>query len=104
MTDSQATTRPPRRDRLALLLAATALFFAFAFAIVDLAGWRPYASVLSGSLPEGATDRNMAILLGLLYTISYFGVVVLTPICLLALPLYWVLTRGMLWKREQAEK
>ena len=100
LTKTETIAEPFWRDRLAQFFGATALFFAIAFAITHLAGWRPYASMLSGSLPETTTSPDVAILLGLLYTISYFGLVLLSPICLIALTIYLAITRGVSWRRK----
>jgi len=79
------------------------VLLAIAFAIVHLAGLRPYTSVLSGSVPEVAASREQAILFGVGYTACYFGFVLGTPICMLAAMFYLTAKRYLVDRRSTSD-
>ena len=64
-------------------LAITALIIAALFAALHALGLRPYAAILSGTAPPGATGVE-AIVLGLAYVALYFAAVIGAPILLIA--------------------
>jgi len=75
-------------------LVVSAAVMAGVFVICHLAGWRENTSFLCGTPPAGES-AGLAILLGLVYALSYFALVVLAPILVLAAAIFGVLLR--LW-------
>ena len=96
MNVSDPARRPWWRDGLVLGLLGLAILFSLVYGFVHVAGLRPYTSILSGSLPPGASSYEEATLLGAAYAASYFGFVLGTPICLLAALVYSVLQRFLI--------
>lgn len=72
-------------------LAIAALIIAL-FAALHALGLRPYAAILSGTAPPGATGAE-AIVLGLAYVALYFAAVIGAPILLIAAGVMRILDR-----------
>ncbi len=72
-----------------------AMFIGVAFLGVHLAGLREYTSVLNGTVGPGSANRELSVVLGVIYVAAYLGFVLLVPILLLA--------AGMLefWQRRE---
>lgn len=73
-------------------LLVSAAVIAGVFVICQLAGWRENTSFLCGTPPAGEST-GLAILLGLVYALSYFALVLLVPILVLAGAIFGVLLR-----------
>jgi hypothetical protein len=65
-------------------LTRRALLIALLFAICHLLGWREHTTFLSGTPADASIGVGASAVLGLIYMATYFGVVLLTPILLLA--------------------
>ena len=76
---------------------ASAALIAGVFVICHLAGWRHNTSFLCVTPPAGEST-GLSILLGLVYALSYFALVLLVPILVLAAAIFGVLLR--LWCRN----
>jgi hypothetical protein len=81
-----------------IVLVASALLLLLAFAAVHLAGWRESTTVLSGTLPPGASGWAEPTRQALLYIAAYLGCTVLAPILALAGLIQWLLERVALRK------
>ena len=68
-------------------LLTRAAMLALVFLLCHAAGLREYTSVLSGTVPAGATGRVIAVGLAALYLFSYFAFVLLVPVMVLASPI-----------------
>ena len=64
-------------------LLLRAVLFVACFAVCHLAGWRPHASILSGTVPSPGGFGIQA-MLGTLYLFAYVGITVAAPILALA--------------------
>ena len=65
-------------------LNTRALLIAVIFVICHLLGWRELTTFLSGTSAGAGTGVGASAVLGLLYMAAYFGLVLLTPVLLLA--------------------
>ena len=65
-------------------LFASAVAIAATYFLMDMLGLREYATVLSGSVPDGWASPDVARVLGAWYVICYFACLVISPILLLA--------------------
>ncbi len=73
-----------------LLFAAVAL--GLLFAVCHTFGWRDHTAFLSGTMPlDGQT------VLGIVYAVAYFSVVIIAPILILAAVIFALLLRP--WRR-----
>ncbi len=54
------------------------------FLCCHLAGWCEYATVLSGTSPTGDITDKAALYRGVVYVLTYFGMLILTPVFLIA--------------------
>ena len=68
-------------------LLTRAALVGLVFLLCHAAGLREYTSVLSGTVPAGATRSVIALGLAALYLFSYFAFVLLAPVMLLASPI-----------------
>jgi hypothetical protein len=75
-----------------------AFLIAAAFAVVHLAGWRDYTSVLAGTVGPASADMGTSIFLGAAYLFVYMAFVILTPVLLLAAAIL------SLWQRRPSRK
>lgn len=66
-----------------VLLVLAALIVA-GYKACDAAGWRPYVSILSGTLPTDSSQMTLRMLEGMVYGAAYFGTVLVAPIFTLA--------------------
>ncbi len=73
-----------------------ALVLCLLYAVCHALGWREYTSFLSGSAPVGERS-NLALVLGIVYVLSYFGFVLLAPILALAAAIFALLLH--IWRR-----
>jgi hypothetical protein len=64
-------------------MVAWSVFISITFATVHLAGWRDYATLLTGTIPIGSSVHEAAIRAAA-YLICYFGFVLAVPTLLLA--------------------
>jgi TRAP-type C4-dicarboxylate transport system permease small subunit len=60
------------------------LLFLGLFLACHLAGWRDCTTILSGTSPTGDIADKSAQLRGILYVLTWFGALLLTPIFLIA--------------------
>jgi hypothetical protein len=64
------------------------------FAILHALGWREFTSVISGTIPRGASSMEASVK-ALAYMAAYFGAVLVAPILIIAaairLGLEWVI-------------
>jgi hypothetical protein len=61
-----------------------ALFVGVAFLVVHLTGLRDYTSILNGTVGPGSANRELSVVLGVIYVAAYLGFVLLVPILLMA--------------------
>ena len=95
MSDSpqrRSSPPPPRRIVSPGGLLVMAVTLAAMFLVCLVAGWRENTSFLCGTPPAGES-ADLAILLGLCYALSYFAMVLLVPILVLAAAIFAVLLR-----------
>jgi hypothetical protein len=85
-----------------VVLIASALILLLAFTAVHLAGWRESTTVLSGTLPPGATGWAAPTRQALLYIAAYLGCVVLAPILALGALIQWSFERTLHRRRGSA--
>lgn len=71
-----------------------AILIGIAFLIVHLAGLREYTSILNGTVGPGSANRELSVVLGVLYVAAYLGTVVLVPILLLGAGILQLWLRG----------
>lgn len=74
-------------------LAITAVLLAALFAGAHALGLRPYAAILSGTAPPGASGPE-ALVLGLVYVALYFACVIGSPILAIAAGVMWGIERA----------
>ncbi len=60
------------------------LLFLVLFLACHLAGWRECTTILSGTSPSGDIADKSAQLRGIVYVLTWFGMLLLTPIFLIA--------------------
>src|SRR5579859_277795 len=60
-----------------------AIFIGVVFLMIHLAGLREYTSVLNGTVGPGSANRELSVVLGVVYVAAYLGVVLIVPILLL---------------------
>ena len=65
-------------------LAIRAAIIGVVFLLCHAAGLREYTTVLSGTSPTGNAADKFSLALAVLYALSYFGLVLVVPILLLA--------------------
>jgi hypothetical protein len=75
---------PAPIHRLPRALLLRAALIAAVFAVLHLAGARPYVSLLSGTLHAPAAEAQGTVILGVLYILAHIGFTVLTPVLALA--------------------
>ena len=78
-------------------LRAAAIFVIFA--VLHMAGFREYASVLSGTVPQGSFGGAVDRFLAMAYIVFYLGAVVAAPILTLGALVFWGLDRVLLRRR-----
>ncbi len=74
--------RAPWHSPVGLILHG--LLFLVLFLACHLAGWRECTTILSGTSPTGDIADKSAQLRGILYVLTWFGMLLLTPIFLIA--------------------
>jgi hypothetical protein len=77
-----------------------AVILGMLFAICQALGWREHTTFLSGTAASPGADANTSALLGLIYMASYFGVVLLAPILLIAAVLFFGIDRWLARQRR----
>lgn len=68
------------------------LLFVF-FLVVHLAGLREYASILSGTMPQGPIGQTVSQFFAVLYIFLYLGAVVIAPILGIAALVFFLLEK-----------
>ena len=69
------------------------------FLIVHLAGFREYASVLSGTVPQGSFGTAVDQFFAVAYVFLYLGAVVVAPILAIAALVFLILDRWLFRRR-----
>jgi len=67
-----------------VVLLVLAALIAAGYKACDLAGWRPYVSILSGTLPADSSHMTLRMFQGVLYGAAYFGTVLVAPVFVIA--------------------
>ena len=65
------------------------------FLVAHLAGLREYASILSGTMPQGLFGRAVDQFLAVSYIVLYLGAVVVAPILAIAALVFFALEKGL---------
>jgi len=65
-------------------LLIRALVIGVVFLVCHALGWREHTTFLSGTAKSAETGFGVSTLLGVLYLVAYFGVVLVAPILVLA--------------------
>jgi purine-cytosine permease-like protein len=65
-------------------LAVRGAVFLCLLLICHCAGWREYTTVLCGTSPTGNVTDKAALYRGIVYVLTYFGALILTPVLLIA--------------------
>lgn len=74
-----------------LWLVARAALIAVVYLVVHCAGWRDYASFLSGTTTAGGGFNNPHAFMGVFYIACHFAFVLLAPVLLLTAGMQWAL-------------
>jgi hypothetical protein len=87
-------------------LLTRACVLACLFILCHLAGLREHASVLCGTRPPAGTEtvQTLLTMLGCVYVVTYFLLVLVVPILTLAGLLMWVATEAPRTRRRSVER
>lgn len=80
------------RSRRATFVGAAVLFVAL-FGVFHLLGWRDDTAIISGTYASPDSNPTAAAVRGMLYGLSYFAAIVVSPILILAAGINAVLRR-----------